>query len=81
MELDFLQELLDEPSEDATELLRQLYAVPPQEGPFKFYDKEMRCLSRRCGSPTYYKLQGVPYCSKHIILKMNEMLIELGVEE
>jgi len=59
---------------------RTRYPVPPQEGPFRWYDSEFRCASRGCGSPTRYKLQGIPYCSVHLINKMNDMLIELGVE-
>lgn len=81
MELDFLQELLEASPEEVNETVRKLYAVPPQEGPFRFFDREMRCASRGCSSPTHYKLQGIAYCSKHCLLKMNEMLIELGVTQ
>lgn len=77
MELDFLQELLDQP----TESTNAKYPVPEQHGPFRFYDSEFRCASRGCGSPTRYKLQGIPYCSVHVMRKMNDMLIELGVEK
>src|SRR6266576_4958107 len=31
----------------------------------------------RCGSSTYYTLEGVPYCMTHIISRANMMLHEL----
>ena len=37
-------------------------------------DKELRCTSRRCGSPTYIKVQGMPLCSTHAILRLSELL-------
>jgi len=55
------------------------YPIPEQFGPMRQYDNEMRCASRGCGSSTFHKLQGVPYCMIHIMRKMNEMLYELGV--
>lgn len=45
-----------------------------QTGRIRFYDKEMRCASRGCSSPTYIKLDGIEYCMMHIILKCNELL-------
>src|SRR5437868_1298957 len=30
----------------------------------------------RCGSPTNYELNGVPYCLTHCLHRMNELLIE-----
>lgn len=78
-DLDFLEKILSEASQDTNS--QSKYPVPEQYGPFRFYDTETRCASRGCGSPTRYKLQGIPYCSVHVIRKMNEMLFELGVEK
>ena len=54
------------------------YPVPPQYGPLRRFDKEMRCQNgekhRRCGSSTFFKLNGTPLCMIHAIYKMNEML-------
>lgn len=44
--------------------------------PVTHHDIEMGCSSRGCGSPTYLKLKGVPYCYAHIIRKANELLKE-----
>ena len=53
------------------------YPSPPQFGPLRWFDKEMRCASRGCGSPTYIQLESIPRCSMHALKKMNEMLYEL----
>ena len=55
------------------------YPIPQQVGPLRRVDKEMRCASRGCNSPTYYKLQGIQYCSVHCLNIMNEMLVAKGV--
>ena len=52
--------------------------LPPQEGPLRFFDKEMRCSSRGCSSATYAKVQGVPRCSIHALHELNEMLVGAG---
>lgn len=61
---EFIQELLkkDAPRESL------------QTGPIRFFDKEMRCASRGCSSPTYIKIEGIPLCMMHTILRANEML-------
>lgn len=77
MDLDFIQSLLDTPQESAEDIekvINELYPVQPQTGPLRYYDTEMRCLSRRCGSPTHYKLNNVPKCETHCLKEMNEML-------
>lgn len=76
-DLAFLQELLDTPE---TPTAGQ-YTQTPQNGPLRYFDREMRCASRGCGSSTHYKLQSIPYCSTHTIKLMNEMLIKHGVEK
>lgn len=58
---------------------RNKYPRPEQVGPLRRYDNEMRCASRGCNSPTYYKLQGIQYCSVHVIRIMNDMLVAKGV--
>lgn len=57
-----------------------MYVVPEQHGPLRRYERNMRCASRGCASPTYHKVQGVPYCMIHCMGRLNNMLIELGVE-
>jgi len=56
------------------------YAPSPiQEGPLRFFDNEMLCTSRRCGSPTWIKVKGMPLCIAHALRELNQMLIERGV--
>jgi hypothetical protein len=47
-----------------------------QTGRIIWYDKEMRCASRGCSSPTYIRFDRVPTCMMHTILKCNELLSE-----
>lgn len=47
---------------------------PNQMGPLRWFDKEMRCTERRCGSPTYCKVVGIPLCTMHALTRLNEML-------
>lgn len=65
---------------DPLKALREKYYVP-QVGPLRHFDREMRCASRGCGSSTFYKLEGIPKCTTHLLFRMNEMLVELGVEK
>jgi len=51
---------------------------PEQKGPITYHDKEMRCASRGCSSPTYVKIRGVPRCSAHALREANDMLTEAG---
>lgn len=53
------------------------YPPPPQNGPLKWFDKEMRCSSKGCGSPTYLKVEYKPLCSVHALRKLNELVIEV----
>lgn len=59
----------------------RVYPVQEQHGPLRRFEKEMRCASRRCGSSTFLKVRGVQYCTAHALIKLNEMLVEMGVEE
>lgn len=57
------------------------YERPEQDGPIRRYEKEMRCVSRRCGSPTYYKFRKIPYCWIHVIDAANDYFISMGVHD
>jgi hypothetical protein len=70
------QKLADGVTEESP---RKKYPTQPQLGPLRITDNEMRCASRGCSSPTYYKFQGIPYCSTHLVRIMNEMLVAKGV--
>lgn len=48
------------------------------EGPVSYSDKEMRCSERRCGSPTYIKVEGLSQCTTHAIRRLNNMFAEAG---
>jgi len=73
IELDSLGTVI---SDDSTH-----FPVPEQFGPLRYYEKTLRCASRNCSSPTHYKVKGTPYCYPHALNKLNDMLIELGVEK
>jgi len=51
---------------------------PEQFGPVRWFDKEMRCATRRCNSPTYIRLNRIPTCMMHAIKELNQMLVDLG---
>jgi hypothetical protein len=51
-------------------------SLPPQVGPIKWYDKEMRCASRGCSSSTYIKFCGIPKCMMHTLREANELMVE-----
>jgi hypothetical protein len=53
--------------------------IPEQHGPMRHFDREMRCASPGCGSPTHFKLEGIPRCMVHCLREMNEMLIGMGI--
>lgn len=57
------------------------YRPNPQKGPLRFFDKEMRCANRGCGSPTHLKVEGIQRCMAHALDRLNEMLVERGVLE
>jgi hypothetical protein len=52
------------------------YAIDPETNE-RYYKKS----HGRCGSPTHWELDGVPYCHIHVLYKMNEMLMELRGQE
>ena len=49
----------------------------PQRGPLRWYDHEMRCTKKRCASPTYAKVDGIPRCMMHALQDLNELVITL----
>lgn len=53
------------------------YPTREQYGPLRWYDKEMRCTSKRCGSSTYCKLNGMPLCHVHALQELNQMYYKL----
>jgi hypothetical protein len=57
------------------------YPRPVQNGPLRWYDKATRCASRGCGSQTYCKVEYVPYCMKHALDKLNDLVIEIQGRE
>lgn len=67
---------------EALNLLRpEPAAIPEQTSKYvRWFDKEMRCASKGCSSPTYIKVEGVPYCMMHTIRKLTEILDALEVE-
>lgn len=68
-------------SQDAIKkLLGEDRKTPPQVGPIRFFDVEMRCSSRGCSSPTYIRLKGMPRCMMHTIRLANELLVESGID-
>lgn len=79
MDLDFLEELLSEEKEPT--IMTGKYPIPEQRGPLRQFDSYHKCASRGCGSPTFYKVQGVPRCSIHALRQLNDMLYDLGVEK
>jgi len=70
-----LKQLLDENAH--TERQKRKYPIPEQYGPLRRFDRELRCASRGCGSPTYYKVDHIPYCTTHALRELNEMVMRL----
>jgi hypothetical protein len=62
--------------QEAALLLRssQGYKALPRAGAIQYYDKESRCVSRGCSSPTHYKIDGVAYCVPHLLERANETI-------
>ena len=75
LSLSVIEDILNEQEDD------EKYPRVEQHGPLRWFDKGMRCASRNCGSHTFLKLQNIPYCEKHSLRKMNEMLYQSGVEK
>lgn len=59
--------------------IRIHFPALPIGGPVTWHDivspnKSLRCTSRGCGTPTPYKLRGIPKCKDHLII---ELVLEL----
>lgn len=63
---------------DPTAIIKT-YDIPPQYGPLRQFDKEMRCACRGCGSSTFYKVRDIPRCMSHALRELNYMLA--GVDD
>jgi hypothetical protein len=70
-----IQGLLDEEVEKTLDYARTQNI---QNGPLRWYDTEMRCVSRGCSSPTHCKVEGLPLCMMHSLRKLNELCIEMA---
>ena len=66
-----IKELLSKPEKG------KVYPRPVQKGPLRWFDKVNRCASRGCASPTYCKVEHVPYCMKHALDKLNDLCMEM----
>lgn len=44
-------------------------------------DERVWKKSNACRSQTHYRVQGIPMCCTHALRKLNDMLVELGVEK
>jgi hypothetical protein len=77
-DLDFLSDLLKQPDTSAKTAYvsdaQKYHRESNQKGPLRYWDKEMRCTSIRCGSSTHYKFRGMPLCTVHAMRMMNEEL-------
>ena len=75
-DLDFLDKLLKSGGDTSGYVTdaQRFNKESTQKGPLRYWDKEMRCTSRRCGSPTHYKFRGMPLCTVHALRMMNEEL-------
>lgn len=67
--LDVIRKLLNEDGAPAP--------TRKQYGPLRRYDTEMRCTRRRCGSSTYYKVNGMSRCMTHALMDLNELVLWL----
>jgi|SRR6516225_1243224 hypothetical protein len=73
--LELLKQLVNENAH--TERQKRKYPIPEQYGPLRRFDRELRCASRGCGSPTYYKVDGIPYCTVHALRQLNDLVMVL----
>lgn len=73
-----------DPNEIDTRTLADKYPPLPQRGPLRFYDRSSPCIAgskgHRCGSPAYHKVNGLPYCMKHALFILNDIICELTGE-
>jgi hypothetical protein len=48
-----------------------------QQGPVRWRDREMRCVSKGCGTSTYVEVDRIPLCTIHAIRELNDMVHSL----
>lgn len=70
-----LHKELEKPNKRAGLTEKPPQARPRQIGPLRWYDKQGRCSSRGCGSPTYIRVMGAPYCTTHALYMLNKLLL------
>jgi hypothetical protein len=86
-----LAALLQPKSQKKEKPPQKRFPAPPQEGPLRYYENEMRCVvagyynyedgnkvwvkTQGCHASTHYKFLGKPVCSTHALREMNELLI------
>jgi hypothetical protein len=63
--------LLKEP-----EPYKAIYKPNSVNGPVRYYESTLRCVNKKCGSPTHLKINGIPRCFTHAIIELNDLLIE-----
>jgi len=56
---------------------KPVYEPTPQNGPLRWYDREMRCCKKGCGSSTYCKIEHKPFCMKHALDELNKLCIQV----
>ena len=80
-DLDFLTDLLKSGGDQSA---TNHWPAPEQHGPLRRFEKGSPCMStftsrdkkQACRSFTYYKLYGIPTCTIHALLEMNERLYQ-----
>ena len=71
--------LLERGSDTDHTYLRKKYEVPEQNGPLRYFEPPWkRCACRGCGSPTPYRINGIPRCTVHALRELNQMLVDNG---
>lgn len=83
LSVDFVRDLLTKKQSPTIAPKAQVAPLPrpPQYGPFRFTDEDKSCVSPKCGTSTRYRVQRVPLCFPHALIRLNTMLIERGVNE
>lgn len=55
------------------------YPLHPQNGPLRHVEQQGHCASRRCTTATYFKVNGISYCTSHAMIEMNKLCVKAGV--
>jgi hypothetical protein len=62
---------------DKTAQVQAPHARPMQAGLLNWMNEFERCASRGCGSPTFIRVLGVPYCTSHALNFINQEYMKL----